>query len=296
MTILKTFSPGKVILSGEHSVLYGQPALVSSINLGLDASLNEGSSDRSLVEDPYFSHIVSLFEQKFTKKVTDLSFSFSSSLPQQSGLGSSAAFAHVVLKAFDKHFGLKLAKKDLFNLVWEAEHFKHGVSSGVDPMAVVYQGLIEFEKKNDQVQPQLFNCPILKNKHFCLINSGKAKESTKEMAELIKEKSKISEKIQQTIYQMGDLTKSFIKNLKSNFFKPYFISRNQRLLEDLGVVGEKAKSIIRLVEASGGFAKITGSGGTVKGSGFILAYHPDLLVLDSLIKLNNWPAFKLKLA
>jgi mevalonate kinase len=66
-------------------------------------------------------------------------------------------------------------------------------------------------------------------------------------------------------------------------------------LEELGVVGERAKKIIRLIERSGGAAKICGAGGLKKGSGMALVYHGDLSVLKRNLKKNKIDFLKVKL-
>ena len=60
------------------------------------------------------------------------------------------------------------------------------------------------------------------------------------------------------------------------------------MLEDLGVVGSKAKKIIKKIEEIGGYIKISGAGGVKTGSGWLLAYNPDIRLLDSFLSKNTW--------
>ena len=73
------------------------------------------------------------------------------------------------------------------------------------------------------------------------------------------------------------------------------ITRNERLLEQLGVVSSKTKILIQKIEKEGGFAKISGAGGIKENSGIILAYHQDPNVLLKLAKEEKLDMFKVKL-
>jgi len=81
-------------------------------------------------------------------------------------------------------------------------------------------------------------------------------ETTGEMINLVQSKVKSKKR-----KKMGKITNNFIKSISSDEFDYSLISENQRLLEDLGVVGKRAKSLVKEIETLGGFAKITGAGG-----------------------------------
>ncbi len=110
-------------------------------------------------------------------------------------------------------------------------------------------GWLKFQQGKWQVMKLLFKTVIL-------INSGKPKESTGEMVRLVAKGN-----YKQEFKMMGELV---------NRWRPELIQENERLLEKIGVVGEKAKKIIRQIEAGGGQAKICGAGGVKAGSGVIL--------------------------
>ena len=94
----------------------------------------------------------------------------------------------------------------------------------------------------------------------------------------------------------GNYVKEFkqIGNLVDHWSQK-LIKENERLLEKIGAVGEKAQNMIRKIEASGGMAKVCGGGGVKAGSGMLLAVHPDKNRLMQLIKENKWPYLQVKL-
>jgi mevalonate kinase len=284
------FSSGKIILSGEHSVVYGEPALISAIDLGIEASVS--GRGRGQKKSKYLKQIFKIFEKEFGgREIDKISISINSSLSQKSGLGSSAAFAHAVFLCLLDYFDIKLSKEEIFRLVLEAENYIHGTSSGVDPAAVVFGGVQVFKNNEER---KAFERKQLKNNlklEFILIDSGKALESTGDMVSLVRSNLE-SKKI---IKQMGKVTREFIESIAEDEFDYSLISKNQRLLEDLGVVGEKAKKLVKEIEGLGGFAKITGAGGIKKGSGWLLVHHPDENKLANFIKENSLKSHKISI-
>jgi mevalonate kinase len=289
-------SKGKVIISGEHSVVYGQPALVGGLKLFREVVLREPKK-RQIAHSAIIDNIFKIFEDRYGIKVENLEVLDLGKLPVGSGLGSSAAFAHAIFLSLLKHFDLDASKEELFSLVQESEKFCHGNPSGVDATAVVYGGLVEFVRGNeDNLINQIDHQENLLNKnHFFLIDSGRPMETTREMVEMVSEKLKTDQALQKIINKMGQVTQKLIKAVKESSFDGAAIKENQRLLEELGVVGEKAKQIIQQIEQAGAVAKITGAGGILDGSGMILAYSQDHGKISDLIKKNNWKSYQIQI-
>jgi len=114
-----------------------------------------------------------------------------------------------------------------------------------------------------------------------LINSGAAKESTGEMVKMVSKG-----KFEREFELMDEITKEW---------NPEFIKENERLLEAIGVVGEKAKRMIKIVEGEGGMAKVCGAGGVKEGSGMLLAFDKQVDRLTALIKKQKWEGWLVSL-
>lgn len=277
------YSPGKVIISGEHSVVYGYPALVTSINLGITVSISSKKDGSSL--PPHIQHILEIFRIFSSKTLEGFSFTITSTLPQNSGLGSSAALAYALFQACASWEGLTLTQDQYFSLIQEAEIFAHGKPSGIDASAVVYQGCLHFQKKDGAITRKRIEV-----KHFpqlFLIQSGKAVESTKEMVEHV---AKLQEK-DTMLQQIGNVTEHIEEQMVQQRFDGKLFSENERLLEKIGVVGDHAQSMIGSIEKNGGFAKIAGAGGIIQGSGMILVYHPHPEKLHVLADKERWTMY-----
>lgn len=273
---MSSFYPGKVILTGEHSVVFGQPAILASLSRGVTAAIQVGQLNQEQQNDRYLQHLINIFQDFTKQKNLIFALQVNSDLPIQSGLGSSAAFAAAVLGALAEFYQHPLDREQLYQLVWEAENFVHGRSSGADPSIVVRGGLQVF--KNGQVKQ--VTSPSLARETFFLIDSGLAVESTGEMLKKVASSPNHLE----VVAQIGMLSEKIISDLERDSFDPEVFKQNQKLLEELGVVGEKAKNLIKKLQEFGATAKITGAGGLKQGSGYILAWHQDQEAFAQFLK------------
>ncbi len=257
-------APGKIILAGEHSVVYGYPAIVAAINRRLTVTARRGKTGKPV------SGLIKFALSRILKPGEIVALKIDSAIPINSGLGSSAALATALVWALLPHVPQEKKNK----LVKIIEDFQHGRSSGVDQTIVREGGFLRFQKG-------VFKPIKLSVKRAILIDSGRPKESTGDMVKQVAKGNYVKE-----FKQIGSLVDKW---------RPELIAANERLLEKIGVVGEKAQAMIRKIEASGGMAKICGGGGVKAGSGMLLAIHPDENKLFRLIKENNWPYLQVKL-
>jgi mevalonate kinase len=210
-------------------------------------------------------------------------------------MGSSAAVAHAVFKALGKFFDTALTEKELMDLVQQTETFAHGSPSGVDTVAIIKGGVLKFQRQAGQLTYDSLTAPSFTDRQFLLIQSGKPEETTREMVGLVADNVKSKPLLNQVLSQIGELTQKMVDHLPSALIEPHLLTENQRLLEKLGVVGEKAVSIVGEIEKSGGSAKITGAGGVKAGSGMILAYHDDISVLEQFAADQGYESYKVQL-
>ena len=95
-----SFAPGKVILSGEHSVVYGHPAIAMAINLGVSITLRD-SSGRSRCNQSKIDH--RLWDAMLEVVPEEgVEVELESNLPIGKGMGSSAALSIALIRAIAK--------------------------------------------------------------------------------------------------------------------------------------------------------------------------------------------------
>lgn len=286
--MIRVSAPGKVHLLGEHTVVYGKPALLSAINLRVTATIGQKKQDNLLLLREVVEKII---QKKFkVEKIPD--YSIESELPIGSGLGFSAAGAAAIIAALLSHFKIKWDKSLVNKLTYEAEKVFHGTPSGGDNTTVVNGGLLIF--KNGVASPttsKIKNFIAKQQTCFILIQSGKPAEMTQEMVMIAKPK------ISSILRDQESLTKQLVLALKDGNEKLLIevIKKGERNLEKIGVVGKKAKKIIKEIEDLGGAAKISGAGGVKTGSGILLCYHKNPKILLKYAKQNNLEALIIKL-
>ena len=281
--------PSKIHLLGEHAVVYGKPALLAAIDRRISVTIAPSRIKQIKGLQKYAKEVKQLLEilereiQKRTniKKISPYSIKISSQIPIGSGLGSSAALSAGFAAALLSFLKIPWDSKTIFDTAYAGEKFFHGNPSGGDLAIVIEGGLLWFRKDFEFLKTfSILPFKPRKNiKQFVLLNSGKPIESTKEMIEKVAEfKSSSSKAVGNLFNSQEELTKQMAIALRDGSQDSLMecIRLGERNLEKLGVVGEKAQALIRMIEKLGGVAKITGGGGIKEGSGMLLVYHKDI--------------------
>src|SRR3989304_191754 len=165
--MIKVSAPGKIHLLGEHSVVYGKPAIIAAIDLRLTVTIRplssviatppwRGEQTSSTVEDSSLivqnDKIKEIFEPIVKKHlkiktIPPYKLEISSQIPIGSGLGSSAAVSVAYITALLSFLKYKWDLNLINQLSFEAEKVFHGNPSGGDNSTVCFGGLIWFRKE-----------------------------------------------------------------------------------------------------------------------------------------------------
>lgn len=161
------FAPGKVILLGEHAVVYGQPALAATIDRGVRVAVSTLGADAlpgpvlrgsglgidTLVrpgadgEGPdSLRRALDCVIRLCGERVRTLSFVVEGTLPAGAGMGSSAALSVALLRGVRRYFDEAVDDADIIREAFELERVFHGNPSGVDHSVIATGGVIFFER------------------------------------------------------------------------------------------------------------------------------------------------------
>ncbi|MDJ0756185.1 MAG: mevalonate kinase [Ardenticatenaceae bacterium] len=172
-----TSAPGKIILFGEHAVVYGEPAIAVPVTqVGATAAVETAAHDGILLrapdlgedlwlrnapaDHPLAAAVHALFSAAktagFSRPNIGLTASVSSTIPIASGLGSGAAIAAVLIRALAQHLDWPSLATDhaVSQITYEVERIHHGTPSGIDNTVVSYGRPVFFVRAGAEVKPR----------------------------------------------------------------------------------------------------------------------------------------------
>ncbi|HEX7587116.1 MAG TPA: mevalonate kinase, partial [Anaerolineae bacterium] len=158
-TSISATAPGKIILFGEHAVVYARPALaVPVLQVRAQATIEPRAGpveiDAADMGQQYALHdappedpIATMIERTCARLgVTpqDFVIRIRSTIPVARGLGSGAAVSVAVGRAVAKFLGHELPREELSALAFEVEKLHHGTPSGIDNTVIAYEQPVYF--------------------------------------------------------------------------------------------------------------------------------------------------------
>lgn len=286
-------APCKIHLLGEHTVVYGKPALLATVNLRITANILPAKIKTRTLEEIQKVIEPIIKKELGIKNIPPYQLTITSQLPIGAGLGSSAAVSAAYIAALLSFLKVNWDLKLINELTYQAEKVFHGNPSGGDNSTVVFGGLIWFRKESPDlklIQPVPFTIPHKLAKNFVLINTGKPSETTKQMVELV---ATHKDKYKKIFDSQEQLVRELLPTVQTGNEKELIriIKEGEKNLEAIGVVSSFVKSIIRKIEQAGGAGKICGAGGKTKGAGILLTYHPDKTIIQKIAKSHKLPYF-----
>ena len=302
----KASAPGKVILFGEHFVVYGVKAILCAIdkritviaektkerkisvksNIGrLELEKNMPLSEINSPLKPFYY----LANKIIKNHETGIKIIVESDIPSGVGLGSSSACCVAGAAAISRLF-TDTTKEEILKLAIEAEKTIFQNTSGADCTVCTYGGIMKYDKKNGftkiESQP---------NFHLVIANSNIEHSTETVVAEVKKFKEKNEIEFSTLCKSESELIKDVLKALNENNIEEIGnkVIQNQQYLEKIGISNNKLRDMIKIGKNGSFGAKITGAG----GGGCIFALT-DKLNLDNTIKQfreNNYDCFSVKI-
>lgn len=209
----------KVILIGEHSVVYNHPALSLPFKALQVNVIIKPSNKTSLVSELYegnledapeilspIVHLIRLLQTHFN--LAGCKINIDSNIPLGAGLGSSAALASAITKAFYHSVEVPLEDHKLLEWINISETIAHGHPSGVDALTTSFDVAWVFTKGQPPV-----SLPLSLNA-FLVIAQTQQQGSTKEAVQRVA--NKVSQEGLVTINELGKLTQQALDYIKDN--------------------------------------------------------------------------------
>lgn len=140
-------SHSKIILIGEHSVVYGYPAIAIPLKkIEIECTIEEAKSNFFYDKTDTLSVAIFTALKYLKKENAKIKYKITSQIPQKRGMGSSAAVSIAAIRAIFNYFRENLKDKLLEKLVNTAEIVAHKTPSGLDAKTCLSDKAIRFVK------------------------------------------------------------------------------------------------------------------------------------------------------
>ncbi len=270
---------GKVILLGEHAVVYGVPAIAAGIERGARARCERMAQGPSRLrvtgweievseEDQHhdlgraFAALLRAVRQGVSgaeQTAAHLMVEAEADLPPGGGLGCSAAIGVAVARALAP----EASPTEIESFVMAWERVFHGNPSGVDAAVSARGGCVLFERGNGKAS-HIAMVHVQGGLTLCVGHTGVA-SSTKSMVDDV---ARLKGRRPEVVQKAFDGISALVKNARlaiedgDRFALGRLMDLNQMLLSGLFVSTTEIEAMCDVARASGALgAKLTGAGG-----------------------------------
>lgn len=291
MPAISSSAPGKVILCGEHAVVYGIPAIALPVfkvsttakvfahplfepgNVHINApAIALDDSLTSLEQGHPLKIAIDLVMRELgVDHIPSCEIRISTTLPVSAGLGSSASVTVALVRAVSTYLGHPLADEIVNQIAYEIEKLHHGSPSGIDNTVITYGTPVFFEL-GKTIEYLKIASPFT----LIIADTG-IKSSTGAAVAGMRERWNADPTLYNTIFnEIGSLTLKIRKYLEEGSIEDMgkTMTENHKLLQRIGVSNDELDILVKSALASGAWgAKLSGGG---LGGNMIALVHPEI--------------------
>jgi mevalonate kinase len=266
---------GKVILFGEHAVVYRRPALAvpltqvqatstiepaeAGITINAPDLKQTVSLDRASPASPLAAIVrLTLAHLQLRPETLNLNLTINSTIPIASGLGSGAAVSTAIVRSLAQWANVTLDTTTVSDLVFEVEKLHHGTPSGIDNTVIAYQQSVYFVRDEPI---QLFN---VATPFTVIIGNTGVISSTKVAVSDVRQGWEADRAQYEAWFdQIGAIVQQARSAIETGAIDQLgpLLDQNQTLLRNIQVSGPELERLIAAAKSAGATgAKLVGGG------------------------------------
>jgi len=289
--MIKATAPGKIILFGEHAVVYGRPAIAAPLSqLRATAMVTPGqepgirliapdlNQDMMLTAAPVDDPIAAVIQQLQTAvdlpQLPNLTITVTSQIPIASGLGSGAAITAAVIRALARYLGLAELATDewVSSQTYEIEKIHHGTPSGIDNTVVAFEQPVYFVRQKPQNRIETFT--VASPLHFLVADTGKSSSTKVVVGDVRRQWEADRQRFEMLFDECGRIAASARAAIEQGDITTCgcLMNENQQILQEMTVSCLELENLVDTAVTAGALgAKLSGAG---RGGNMIALVQP----------------------
>lgn len=285
-------APGKIILFGEHAVVYGRPAIAIPLSqlratavvapatqpgirliapdLGQDMMLSDAPPD-----DPIATVTQLVQTAVHLPTLPNMTITVSSQIPIASGLGSGAAITAAVVRALAEFLGMGhlVTPEWVSALTYEVEKIHHGTPSGIDNTVVAYEMPVYFVRQQPQNHIEPFT--VARPLHLLVADTGVRSSTKIAVGDVRRQWQENPEKFEALFDGCGRIAAAARAAIETGDVAALgpLMPENHALLQEMTVSSPELDRLVTAAIAAGALgAKLSGAG---RGGNMIALVTPE---------------------
>ncbi len=260
-------APGKIILAGEHAVVYGHLAVAAAVSLQTTVTLRARpgpsglgpDTDAAFLADPRLAGALGT-----VIPADGIEVCVSSELPVGCGMGSSAALAVALVRALAVMEGVSLDADAVFERAFPIERAFHGTPSGIDHAVSARGGVVAYRRPPDSAGPPQMSPIVLPRPLTLVVVDTGTPGDTASMVRAVRQRREANAHVAAALEEIGSIAEAVADTLPGGDVRALgaLLDANHAVLQRIGVSTPRLDVVCAILRSNGALgAKLAGAGG-----------------------------------